>query len=87
MMVFETLAEVHGYQQQKNEDWFDDNHPVIHHLLEIMHAKHRLWLSDKCSSAKRSDFNCVHAVARSALSVMKDTMWSKKKKEFQEACD
>nr|XP_014349996.1 PREDICTED: uncharacterized protein LOC102357907 [Latimeria chalumnae] len=85
--LYKASAEVLGHPKRNHKDWFDDNNAVIHSLLEDMHMKHSLWLSDRNNSAKKSDYMHARNQARAKLSKMKENWWNQKAKELQEAAD
>ena len=72
---------------RKHQDWFDENNPEIQVLIGKMHHLHKLWITDKNSPSKKRAYKECKQHVQSSLRSMKETWWSKKPVELQDAAD
>ncbi|CAI9734404.1 Hypothetical predicted protein [Octopus vulgaris] len=74
--------EVLGLPVRKHQNWFSDNNTDVQELIDKMHKP---WTNDKSSSRKENaDKKCRGQIHR-ALRQMKETWWSSRATELQEA--
>ena len=85
--TYTTPLEVLGLSVRKHQDWFDEKNPEIQVLIGKMHHLHKLWITDKNSPSKKRAYKECKQHVQSSLRSMKETWWSKKPVELQDAAD
>lgn len=80
-------AEVLGFVQRKNQDWFDENNQEITALLQKMYTTHSSYIANKSSATCKSQYFQAKHVVQTKLRQMKVSCWEKKAQELQEAAD
>ena len=86
--VIKTASEVLGFRVGKrHQDWFDEQDVEAVKLLDTVHAAHRSWINDKCSTVKKHAYVKARQSAQVKLRLMKNTWWKRKSQELQDAAD
>ena len=72
-----------GYTQRRHQDWFDDNSPEIHRLLQEKNTAHDAATNNPSSAVLRSRFSELRKEVQVRLRQMEDKWWIDKACEIQ----
>ena len=85
--VMKSATDVLGYTKRRHQDWFDENTPEIHNLLNEKRKIHDALLKHPWSHDLRNRYKNIRSETQRLLRIMENEWWLRKAQEIQGYAD